>query len=59
MTVVEILLALFFPPLAVYLRTRRIDRRFWLTVLLWLLGHIPGVVYALYVLASVPQEQAP
>jgi uncharacterized membrane protein YqaE (UPF0057 family) len=51
-TVLEIIIALFFPPLAVFLATRRISGQFWLSVLLWLLGHIPGVIYALYVITT-------
>lgn len=52
MTVIEIIIALFLPPLAVYMETRRLNGQFWLSVILWLLGHIPGVIYALYLITT-------
>lgn len=52
MTLVEIIIALFLPPLAIFMETRRLKGQFWLSVLLWLLGHIPGVIYALYVITT-------
>lgn len=48
MTLIEILLALFLPPLAVALK-KGLSRPFWITVVLTLLGHVPGVIYALMV----------
>lgn len=48
MTVVEIIVALFLPPLAVLMKTPRLNGPFWLSVVLWLLGYIPGVIYAIY-----------
>jgi uncharacterized membrane protein YqaE (UPF0057 family) len=48
MTLIEILLSLFLPPLAVFLK-KGLGRQFWITVVLTLLGHVPGVVYALMV----------
>jgi uncharacterized membrane protein YqaE (UPF0057 family) len=49
--IVKIIIALFIPPLAVYLHENKIDKNFWITLVLWvfLLG-IGGVIYALYVI---------
>ncbi len=49
MTIVEVIIALFLPPVAVFLK-RGIAREFWITLVLTLLGHVPGVIYALVVL---------
>jgi uncharacterized membrane protein YqaE (UPF0057 family) len=43
--VVKIILALFIPPLAVYLHEGKIDKNLWV-----FLAGIGGVVYALYVI---------
>lgn len=51
MTLVEILLAVFLPPVAVLLE-KGLSRQFWATCLLTLLGHLPGVVYAFVVLTA-------
>ncbi|MAJ71146.1 MAG: YqaE/Pmp3 family membrane protein [Alteromonadaceae bacterium TMED7] len=41
------LIAVLMPPLAVYL-SAGITRRFWVNVLLTMLGFVPGAVHALY-----------
>lgn len=46
-----ILIALFVPPLAVFMR-RGLGGSFWLNIVLWLLGAFPGMVHALYVVAT-------
>lgn len=48
MKVLEIILAVFLPPIAVLLH-KGLGGKFLLSILLTLLGHLPGVVYALYV----------
>ncbi|XP_024360483.1 salt stress-induced hydrophobic peptide ESI3 [Physcomitrium patens] len=48
-TFVEIILAIFLPPLGVFLRYS-IGAEFWICLLLTILGYIPGILYALYVL---------
>lgn len=48
MTLIEAMTAVFLPPLAVFLK-KGISSQFWLACLLTLLGHLPGVVYALVV----------
>jgi uncharacterized membrane protein YqaE (UPF0057 family) len=47
---VEILLAFLLPPAAVALKTG-LSRKLLIALLLQLLGHIPGVIYALYVIS--------
>ena len=47
--VVLIILAILLPPLAVYLHQGEINGKFWLSILLWLLFILPGIIYALLV----------
>ncbi len=44
-----IILAIFIPPVAVYMKEGKIDGTFWLNIVLCLLGGIPGIIHALYV----------
>jgi uncharacterized membrane protein YqaE (UPF0057 family) len=50
--VVKIIIALFIPPLAVYMHEgKTITKNFWITLVLWvLLFGIGGIAYALYVI---------
>jgi uncharacterized membrane protein YqaE (UPF0057 family) len=49
--IVKIIIALFIPPLAVYLHKGTIDKDFWIDLVLWfLLFGIGGIVYALYII---------
>ncbi|GBE87600.1 Plasma membrane proteolipid 3 [Sparassis crispa] len=43
-------LALFIPPLAVFFK-RGIRADFWINILLWILGWIPGVLHAWYIIS--------
>lgn len=45
----QVIAALFIPPLAVYMKRRQIDGTFWLNLVLCFLGGIPGILHALYV----------
>lgn len=47
--ILQVILALFIPPLAVYMKTGKIGNTFWLNVVLTILGGVPGVLHALYV----------
>lgn len=49
MDVIRILLAIFLPPLGVFLQVG-IGLQFWLNILLTLLGYIPGIVHAIWVI---------
>lgn len=49
MDVIRILCAIFLPPLGVFLQVG-IGLHFWLNILLTLLGYIPGIVHAVWVI---------
>jgi uncharacterized membrane protein YqaE (UPF0057 family) len=49
MTILRIICAIILPPLGVFL-TVGIGAEFWLNVLLTLLGFIPGIIHALFVI---------
>jgi len=50
--VVLIILAILLPPLAVYLHQEEVNGKFWLSLLLWFLFILPGVIYALLVVTD-------
>lgn len=47
--ILQVIAALILPPLAVYMKKRKIDGAFWLNLVLTFLGGIPGILHALYV----------
>lgn len=47
--ILRVLLAIVLPPLGVFFEVG-IGKHFWLNVLLTLLGYVPGIVHALYVI---------
>ena len=49
MDVVRVLLAIFLPPLGVFLQVG-LGLQFWLNILLTLLGYIPGIIHAVWVI---------
>ncbi len=49
--ILRIILSVLIPPLGVFLQVG-LGGQFWLNVLLTLLGYIPGVVHAIYVILS-------
>ncbi|CAF1938023.1 hypothetical protein BRARA_E03332 [Brassica rapa] len=50
-TFIDILLAILLPPLGVFLRYG-CGVEFWICLVLTLLGYLPGILYALYVLTK-------
>lgn len=50
MDLVRIILAILLPPLGVFLQVG-IGLQFWLNILLTLLGYIPGIIHAVWVIA--------
>lgn len=48
MTIIKLILAVFLPPLAVFL-TVGLGLHFWLNIVLWILGGLPGMIHAVYV----------
>lgn len=51
MPIIRIIAAIVVPPLGVFL-ARGITSAFWISCLLTLLGWLPGVLFALYVVAT-------
>lgn len=51
MDILRIIAAIILPPLGVFLQVG-IGKHFWLNILLTLLGYIPGIVHAIWVIAK-------
>jgi len=51
MEILKVLIALLFPPVGVFLEVG-IGKHFWINILLTLLGYIPGMVHAVWVIAK-------
>lgn len=51
MTLVQVLLAIFLPPVAAFLQVG-LGLHFWINILLTLLGGLPGSVHALWLVAK-------
>jgi len=49
--VVKIICAILLPPLGVFLQVG-IGKHFWINIILTLLGYIPGIVHAIWVIAK-------
>ena len=47
----KIVLAVILPPLGVFLEVG-LGKHFWINIILTLLGFIPGIVHAIYIIAS-------
>ncbi|WP_069300674.1 YqaE/Pmp3 family membrane protein [Neptunicoccus sediminis] len=50
MDLIKIIIAILLPPLGVFLEVG-LGKHFWLNILLTLLGYIPGIVHAVYIIA--------
>lgn len=50
MDVIRIILSILLPPLGVFLQVG-IGMHFWLNIVLTLLGYIPGLVHAIWIIA--------
>ena len=51
MDVIRVILAIFLPPLGVFLQVG-IGMHFWLNILLTLMGYVPGLVHAIWIIAK-------
>ena len=51
MNLLRIIFAVILPPLGVFL-TEGIKASFWINILLTLLGYIPGIIHAIWVIAK-------
>lgn len=50
MDIIRIILSVIIPPLGVFLQVG-LGAQFWLNVLLTLLGYIPGLIHAIWIIA--------
>lgn len=57
MDLIRILFAILLPPLGVFLQVG-LGFHFWINILLTLLGYIPGIVHAVWVIAKKPDRPA-
>ncbi|SEJ89061.1 Uncharacterized membrane protein YqaE, homolog of Blt101, UPF0057 family [Pseudomonas sp. NFR16] len=51
MDIIRIIIAILLPPLGVFLQVG-FAGAFWLNILLTLLGYFPGIIHAVYIIAS-------
>jgi uncharacterized membrane protein YqaE (UPF0057 family) len=51
MELMKIIISIILPPLGVFMQVG-IGKHFWLNILLTLLGYIPGIVHAIWVIAK-------
>ncbi len=51
MDILRIIVAIILPPLGVFLQVG-IGKHFWINILLTLLGFIPGIIHAVWVIAK-------
>ena len=49
--IVRIIIAIFLPPLGVFLQVG-LGKDFWINILLTLLGYVPGLVHAIWIIAK-------
>ncbi len=54
MSILRLILAILLPPVGVFL-TVGIGGAFWLNILLTILGYIPGIVHAVWIIAKHDQ----
>ncbi|MCB9300358.1 MAG: YqaE/Pmp3 family membrane protein [Lewinellaceae bacterium] len=47
-----VLVTILLPPLGMYLYEGAATNRFWISLVLWLLFYVPGLIYTLYVILS-------
>ena len=51
MDLVRVIVAIFLPPLGVFLQVG-LGKDFWINILLTFLGYIPGIVHAIWIIAK-------
>ena len=54
MDLIRIIVAIILPPLGVFLQ-EGLGKHFWINILLTILGYIPGIVHAVYIIAREPR----
>lgn len=55
MKLIEIIITVLIPPLGVAMRYG-ISGKFWLNLVLTLIGFVPGLIHGLYVIIGAPKE---
>ena len=58
MNIIRIICAILLPPLGVFLQVG-IGVQFWINILLTILGYIPGIVHAVWIIATRGRPQQP
>ena len=58
MDIIRTICAIFIPPLGVFLQVG-LGLHFWLNIILTLLGYIPGIIHALYIIWTRPEHSGP
>jgi uncharacterized membrane protein YqaE (UPF0057 family) len=58
MDILRIILAILLPPLGVFLQVG-LGLHFWLNILLTLLGYVPGIIHAVYIIVTRGPEPSP
>ncbi|HTK63203.1 MAG TPA: YqaE/Pmp3 family membrane protein [Pseudonocardia sp.] len=58
MKLLEIIIAFLLPPVAVWMK-KGFNSQVLIALVLWLLGHIPGVIYALWVISQPDDRVVP
>ncbi|HWA25135.1 MAG TPA: YqaE/Pmp3 family membrane protein [Lacunisphaera sp.] len=59
MDFIRILIAIVLPPIGVFLQVG-FGKHFWINILLTLLGYLPGIIHAVYIIAKVgPHDRHP
>lgn len=51
MEIIKIIFAIILPPVGVFLQVG-IGKHFWINIILTLLGYIPGIIHAVWVIAK-------
>ncbi|MCW8108606.1 YqaE/Pmp3 family membrane protein [Alteromonas ponticola] len=51
MDIIRIILSILLPPLGVFLQVG-LGKHFWINVILTLLGYIPGIIHAIYIIVT-------
>ncbi|MFP4069724.1 MAG: YqaE/Pmp3 family membrane protein [Opitutales bacterium] len=58
MDIIRIICAIILPPLGVFLQVG-LGAQFWINILLTLLGYIPGIVHAVWIIATRGEPRPP
>jgi uncharacterized membrane protein YqaE (UPF0057 family) len=51
MDILRIIISIFLPPLGVFLQVG-IGFHFWLNIILTILGYVPGIIHAIYIIVK-------